>query len=679
MAFTPEQIEEFKRRYNEDYPQVDERLMQAVFKKESAGNDFAESDKKAFGPGQIMPETWYNPKTKTGLSKELGLENVSFDELKTAPDLNRLASKHLLNQLLTKYKVPHLALAGYNWNPQHLDNYLEQNPNLRDVDYLTFANSLVAPERKSPNKETSEYIKDIWKDYSGEDYYKNLIENYKRKMSQENSARFLTPDSTSDNSSNLYSDPDIEKWKSKIKLWQDSKGKGADNGEANYYKQLIDSRQRENNRVFGNGSEVKINPDFSKKYLGLPLPNIPQDPSKVPLKEGDFLLSPLLADPNNPRSGGVVANSEYLMPEIPSSDSLASDEDIKFDDKEPSAEKKKILSLLEALQQAQAQQSKDAGLMAMLKAGGDIADAFAAGRGGNTTKLGNSAMEFAEKRLGEDEKNLKEQVAMRKAELDLRNIEEANDPNSQLSQMQTGFLKKMAQDLDLDVSSINAMGAKNATELMQSLAYLSKSKAEMDLKKQAAIERIKKEMKVSDKQAKDIADFDVTLANVDQIMDLLGRNSNFTGSFDGRVPDMLVGADQVAWRTAIGLLNDQYRRLITGQAAGDKELRLLQSRLPQATDTYNDFIAKAQMFRQAVANARNTQLANFQRAGKDVSEYGIPAASIDKGFTVKDDIAHQKQATAQDASGQPQISRQKQPNGKIALFDVKTRKFLGYE
>lgn len=643
--FTPEQIAEFERRYKEEFPDVDEGLMQALINQESAGNPNAVSKVGASGRTQIMPNTWPE------IAKGLGYSDVTFDQMRKTPKLQDLGGKFYLAQQLKAFNnnIP-AALGAYNAGPGYMKSHLEKNPNAaKDADALI--SSGIYPE-------TSDYVKKIMSKYQAvpnQEDARQQIEQYKQKMFGENLGylKATNKKALAENSPQLSEDA------KNLKQFQDKISATYTDPE---FERLMKLKQNYDN--------IKVRPELNQK---LGIPNFVKV-SDMQLGEGQYLSSPELADPNDPQSGGVIRNEVDFLQDIiknkPTNIPLDTDSEVKLNTADGSKEKDKLSTLLQMLTQAQSQQSKDSGLLAMLKAGGSIADAFAFGRGANTTNLGTKGVDFLEKQLGQNVDNIKQQLQTRKDEIGLQSLEEKTDPNSQLSQLQTSFVKKMAGDLGMDISSINAMGATNANELMQSLAYLSKIKVDLDARQQSKIDKLKKDQMLTDRQAKDVTDFDTTMSNVDQIMDLLGRNSEWTGSYDGRVPDMLVGADQVAWRTAIGLLNDQYRRLITGAAAGDKEMAMLRSRLPQATDTYKDFIAKMEMFRQATANSRNTYLKNLGRKGKDVSEYETPSVSFEKGFTTKDDIKSQ---------GNSQVSRQIQPDGRIALFDTETQRFMGWE
>lgn len=128
-----------------------------------------------------------------------------------------------------------------------------------------------------------------------------------------------------------------------------------------------------------------------------------------------------------------------------------------------------------------------------------------------------------------------------------------------------------------------------------------------------------KDSTVSDKQLEAINNFDTSTSEIDNIASKI--KSNYVGPVDSRIPDLLVGADEAAFRSSVGRMNDQYRKLITGVAAGDKELRRLESRLPNTTDTYANFLAKAKELREGMAKAKERYLNNLEKKHKNVDDF----------------------------------------------------------
>lgn len=140
-------------------------------------------------------------------------------------------------------------------------------------------------------------------------------------------------------------------------------------------------------------------------------------------------------------------------------------------------------------------------------------------------------------------------------------------------------------------------------------------------REQAARDKKEEKAKLSDAQLKDVQDFDDTINKAQSALAQLSDHSNWTGTIDGRVPDALVGSDQVAWRSAVGRMSDAYRKLITGAGASNQELARLEGRLPQPTDTFEDFKAKAKNLIQETQKAKQSHLKNLEYNGKNVTPF----------------------------------------------------------
>lgn len=142
------------------------------------------------------------------------------------------------------------------------------------------------------------------------------------------------------------------------------------------------------------------------------------------------------------------------------------------------------------------------------------------------------------------------------------------------------------------------------------------------------------EAKLSEKQVGALTDLDEAKSDLNNLLVGLGNNSEWTGPVDGRTPDMLVGADQVAWRSALGKYKDAYRKAVTGAGAGPGEIAILEKRLPSETDTLEAFKAKAHEAENEIERRRNTALSNMEKSGKNVTQFKailkLPAVEVEE-------------------------------------------------
>jgi len=137
-------------------------------------------------------------------------------------------------------------------------------------------------------------------------------------------------------------------------------------------------------------------------------------------------------------------------------------------------------------------------------------------------------------------------------------------------------------------------------------------------------DRLAKAAKLSDKQVQQFTDIDNSQSDFENLLGEIQNKKNYVGQFDGRVPDMFTSADQVAFRSALGKMKDAYRHAITGAGASVKEVAMLEQRLPDITDTYDNFVAKAKESVKELERRRKNLATNLEKVGKDVSEFKKP-------------------------------------------------------
>ena len=90
---------------------------------------------------------------------------------------------------------------------------------------------------------------------------------------------------------------------------------------------------------------------------------------------------------------------------------------------------------------------------------------------------------------------------------------------------------------------------------------------------------------------------------------------------DSKIPDLMVGSDQVGFRSAVGRMSDAYRKLITGAGASNAELARLESRMPSLSDAPEDFKAKAKSFMEELKKAKGQHLENYKKSGKNTKQF----------------------------------------------------------
>lgn len=146
-------------------------------------------------------------------------------------------------------------------------------------------------------------------------------------------------------------------------------------------------------------------------------------------------------------------------------------------------------------------------------------------------------------------------------------------------------------------------------------------------------EKLAKEAKPSDKQIEAFTDIENAQSDLSNILGQLGKHSNWTGPVDGRIPALLVGEDQNAFRSAVGKYKDAYRKAVTGAGASNAEIARLESRLPSETDTFDTFRAKAAEAQKELNRRKDILASNLEKGGKNVERF--KGSSVASAGTVK--------------------------------------------
>lgn len=223
-------------------------------------------------------------------------------------------------------------------------------------------------------------------------------------------------------------------------------------------------------------------------------------------------------------------------------------------------------------------------------------------------------------------------VAREKNLLDLSTERQRADPKSDISRFGQAIAKKLSATTgiplnNIDTSSWSALkeaipGLEKYAGMMEATAARKDSSEDRKAsQKEKSDEKKEVQSRLSDKQVAGIAEFDDSISKMTGALNMLGDKSGWVGPGDGRIPDMAVGADQVAFRSAVGRMKDAYRKLVTGAGASNMEIARLESRIPSETDTIANFKAKAQEFIKEINKARTTYLGNYKKQGKNTKNF----------------------------------------------------------
>ena len=260
-------------------------------------------------------------------------------------------------------------------------------------------------------------------------------------------------------------------------------------------------------------------------------------------------------------------------------------------------------------------------------------------QGGNALQAGMSVAKQQEDtrkgRLAEFDKQKSQYLSDRDDAAAQEKLKREMDPNSDESKMAQSLAVAMgmsaAQAKSLTASKFKEFSpalqkkyeiAEKSLDRKERSADRMESREIRQSEKQLAREdKQSKESKLSDKQIESFTDIDNAASDLNNILAGLGKNSNWTGPIDGRTPDILVGEDQAAWRSAIGKYKDAYRKAITGAGASAQEMARLETRLPSENDTFENFKAKAAEAQKELARRRETLASNLEKGGKNVANF----------------------------------------------------------
>jgi hypothetical protein len=271
--------------------------------------------------------------------------------------------------------------------------------------------------------------------------------------------------------------------------------------------------------------------------------------------------------------------------------------------------------------------------------------------------------------LGQEAKDIagrqtfdKGQVGLESSKLDLSTEKELNDPNSSVS-IQARSLAKEFLGSEVPAN----MTATQLNKLMGPIQQKAALEAKKEEAKQRSMDRanslqiakenkaatadiirqdrLNKEAKLSDKQTQAFVDLDNAASDLDTMVSELGNNKNWVGPIDAKIPDLLVGKEQVAFRSAVGKYKDAYRKAITGAGAGPKEIAILESRLPTVSDSPDNFKAKILEAQKELRRRKQNLADNLAKQGKNVDEFRQGPVSTAQKQVVKKQYSKSRNQT----------------------------------
>jgi hypothetical protein len=272
----------------------------------------------------------------------------------------------------------------------------------------------------------------------------------------------------------------------------------------------------------------------------------------------------------------------------------------------------------------------------------------------------------------------KGKIGLEKEKIGLSNEQELNDANSAVSTQARVIAKElMGSEIppNMTAAQLNklmpgiqqkaSIEARKEESQQRSLdraavreAALLNKNATKDLIRQ---DKLNKDARLSDKQVTAFVDLDNAAADLNNLLTDLGDNKNWVGPIDAAIPDILVGKDQVAFRSEVGKYKDAYRKAITGAGAGPREIAILETRLPTITDTPANFKAKLLAAEEELRRRKQVLADNLGKQGKNVEEFRQgPTATGERSVVKKQYSKSRNQTRIQYSDGTEEILDGKQ-------------------
>ena len=270
----------------------------------------------------------------------------------------------------------------------------------------------------------------------------------------------------------------------------------------------------------------------------------------------------------------------------------------------------------------------------------------------------------------------------------------AADPESPQSQLLRSAISKFYPDVDKLGVDISQLAAGDSDVLFKPLELRERLKAreaeasartdllkaqlgqradaaaqsQADRRQQLAMKQAEF-ARPSDKQVEALTDIDKTLDNISAIEQ--GFNEKDVGPLAGRIPDIAVSPDQAQFRATVGMMEDAYRRLVTGSGASAKELAILKSRIPEVTDTPEQFQAKLAGFKSLTNELKARTLQNMRAQGKNVDNFdrGQTQPTSGAGNAVPANATPQADIQVRRLKDGRQVRVRRLPNGKYEVLN----------
>lgn len=238
-----------------------------------------------------------------------------------------------------------------------------------------------------------------------------------------------------------------------------------------------------------------------------------------------------------------------------------------------------------------------------------------------------------QRREGKDAESKRE-----KAMLELNDEKAASNPNSSLSKTLRDGLKTVIPGLNIPEGTsalqLKNMGFNMGTLVSAKIAADARRDAAKDraetkettssLAREKFEENKKDKAKLENSQLKVVNEYDKALSTVDSIINDKSKFDTGKASFGLNAAASWIGlddADKSAFKADVQDNLAAYIKNLSGTAASDKERASLMQNIPSVYDNDKVFEQKAVNLKTRLARLKDVELTNFEKNGKDVSNF----------------------------------------------------------
>lgn len=139
----------------------------------------------------------------------------------------------------------------------------------------------------------------------------------------------------------------------------------------------------------------------------------------------------------------------------------------------------------------------------------------------------------------------------------------------------------------------------------------------------STLNRLLEQDELTTKETGTVSAFNSSEQILKDIIDITSdeKTSSWIGRLDALQPKGTLETGEADFRAKVGRFNDAYRKAITGAGASTEELKRLETRLPEISDSFSEFREKAKGLVTELSGKRDIYLKDIQKSGKNIDKF----------------------------------------------------------